>query len=510
MSDTSENNKRIAKNTILLYFRMLLLMFIGLYTSRVVLSALGFSDYGLYNVVGGIVAMLGFLNSSLSGSTQRFLNYEMGTGAGNLDNVFSNALLIHFFLAGFILILAFTVGLWFVYNKLNIPEGRETAVLWCYTLSVFTACIGVVKLPFMATILAHERMNVFAYVSIFEALINLGIAFLVKISPFDTLIYYSILLCIATHFTSFLYILYSRKSFSEVSFIPSLDKKIFRQIIGFSSWNIIGNVAATCNNYGLNILYNLFFGTIVNAARGVTYQVGGVIQQFSSNFQLAVKPQVIKYYAEGKIDEMYRLVFLTAKFSSFLLLVIIVPLFFELENVLQLWLGDYPIYTLLFLRIILLQMVFQAIIGPVLMVVHASGYLKEIAITAGLFNLSLLPINYVLFRLGLNPEVALIVNFIGTIVETLLEVLWMHHFIKFPLTQFYYKVYINVLLVTFFSFTTGYFVQSLNPFESGFFSIVSTTVFTFISTIFFILLIGLEKRERENVLSKIRSKIAFK
>ena len=441
----TENNKRLVRNTLLLYFRMLLILIVGLYTSRVVLATLGISDYGLYNVVGGIVSMFAFFNASLSSSTQRYLNYELGrNNSDKLKSVFSTSLLLHFFLVCIILFFAETIGLWFVLEKLNIPEGREVAAMWVYQLSIIAACVQLIQLPFMSVIIAHEQMDVYAYVSIFDVVMKLLIVFLLQVWNTDKLILYACLYLIIQLLSATIYNLYCQRKFDEARFRFSYDKLLFREMFGFSGWNVIGNVASVCNNYGLNIVFNLFFGTAVNAARGVSYQVNSLVQQFSSNFQIAVKPQVVKYYANEKMEEMNRLVYNSAKYSALLLLFVSIPIALEIEFILSIWLGVYPDYTPSFVRIILFHSIVSCMIGPVLMVIHATGYLKAVAITAGIFNLSLLPLNYTLMSFGCAPEVALCINVLGSIVETFIELLWMKHYINFPILEFYKKVYCTV------------------------------------------------------------------
>lgn len=467
MVDNTFNNKRIARNTIFLYARMFITLIVGLYTSRVVLATLGFSDYGLYNVVGGVVAMFGFLNTTLSSSTQRYLNFELGQGnTERLKDVFSTALVQHILLIGVIIFLAETVGLWFVLNKLNVPEGREQAAMWCYQSSIIAVCVQIIQLPFMSSIIAHEKMDVYAYVSIFDVVAKLLVVYLIQIASFDRLIFYAALLLLVQIIGALIYDIYGHRHYSEVRFNLKYDKSLFKEMLGFSGWNVIGCLASALNNYGLNILFNLFFGTIVNAARGISFQVNGVVTQFSNNFQIAVKPQVVKCYACNQLAEMKRLVFNSAKYSAILMLLVVIPISLEIQFLLGIWLGEFPYETIAFVRIILVHSVFTAMLGPVLMAVHASGYLKNIAITAGLFNLLLLPTNYILLKRGLPPEAALFINIIGTCIETFIELFWLNRYIKFPILEFYKEVYLKVFVFAILMVAVPLVIHLFVPFGS--------------------------------------------
>lgn len=421
---------------------MLLILFVGLYTSRVVLQTLGISDYGLYNVVGGVVAMFAFLNTTLTTSTQRFLNMELGAGnTEKLKKVFSTALLLHTLLVIIVFLLAETVGLWFVENKLNVNVGRDTAVFWVYQFSIIAICVQIFQLPFMSTIIAHERMNVYAYVSIYEAIMKLLIVYVIQVVHYDKLILYGALFLFVQISVALIYNIYCRIQFTEAKLRYQLDRSLFKEMLGFCGWNVIGCFASMCNGQGVNILFNLFFGSVVNAARGIAFQVNGIVNQFANNFQVAIKPQIVKYYANQQLDEMAHLVFNSAKYSALLLLFLSVPISVEIDYILQFWLGEYPLYAPAFIRIILFHSVVASMTNSVVMVVHASGRLKMVGITAGCVNLLLLPITYCLFKLGFSPEVALLVNVCGSFCETFIELYWMKRYINFPIMDFYRKVY---------------------------------------------------------------------
>ena len=502
--DTQQNNKRIAKNTIFLYFRMLLILFVGLYTSRVVLQTLGISDYGLYNVVGGVVAMFAFLNTTLTTSTQRFLNMELGIGnTERLKKVFSTALVLHTLLVVIVFLLAETIGLWFVENKLNIDTGRENAVFWVYQFSVIAICIQIFQLPFMSTIIAHEQMNIYAYVSIYEAVMKLLIVFAIQVIQYDKLILYGALFLFVQISVALVYNIYCRKKFVEAKLTYQFNHTLFKEMLGFCGWNVIGCFASMCNGQGVNVLFNLFFGSVVNAARGVAFQVNGIVNQFASNFQVAIRPQVVKYYANQQMDEMAHLVFNSAKYSALLLLFLSVPIFVEIDYILKFWLGEYPAYAPSFIRIILFHSIVASMTSSVVMVVHASGRLKMVGITAGGINLLLLPITYCLFKLGCSPGTALLVNVCGSFSETFVELCWMKHYIQFPIKDFYKKVYAIVFPLGILMLLIPLFLHTFVTFPSEFIRFTVVCIVSVITSMIILFHFGLDDNKKRIIESKV-------
>ena len=328
----NQNNKRIAKNSLLLYARMLLVMAVTLYTSRVVLRALGVEDYGIYNVVGGVVAMLGFLNGSLTAATSRFLTFELGKGDdGDLNRVFRCSVTVHYLLAVLILLFAETAGLWFVLEKLVIPAERLNAALWAYQCSVFTILVSIVSTPYNALIVAHERMEAFAYISVAEVLLKLGVAFAIIQPVGDKLIVYALLLAFAQFLVRLLYTVYCSRYFPGIRSRLLWDKEISSKIFSFAGWAMNGNLAVMGYTQGLNILLNLFFGPSVNAARGIAVQVQSAVSQFFNNFFIAVIPQIVKSYAQNDLESMHKLIIGSSKYAFFLALLLVVPLMVTTE-----------------------------------------------------------------------------------------------------------------------------------------------------------------------------------
>lgn len=400
------NNRRIAKNTLLLYVRMLFTMAISLYTSRVVLHVLGVTDYGVYNVVGGVITLLGFLTNSMSGASSRYITFSLGKGdMGEMRRTFGNILSIHFLLAGVVLLLGETIGLWFVLEKLRIPADRMDAALWVYHLSVLTAMLGVVSVPYNAAIIAHERMGAFAYIGIVDALLKLVIVYLLWVMPYDKLVIYALLLFGVQVFDRIVYGWYCVRHFEETRARFLFDKRLFREMFAYAAWTMNGNLAVVGYTQGINILLNLFYGPVVNAARGIATQVQTVAQSFCSNFQTALNPQLTKSYARGDLPRMHQLLTQSSKFSFFILWLIALPLMLEAPLVLRWWLGIVPEHTENFLRLILCASMLSTLSNPLLVSVHATGNLKRFQLIEGTMLLSIVPIAYLLLKLfGIRPE----------------------------------------------------------------------------------------------------------
>lgn len=388
------------------------MLLISLYTSRVVLSTLGIVDYGINNVVGGVITMLGFLTSSLGGASSRYITYNLGKGdMAALKKTFGNILSIHFILAAIVLVIGETVGLWFMSTQLQIPPERETAALWVYQFSIFSSVLAVISVPYNATIIAHEKMSAFAYISIADAILKLLIVYLIVIIPYDKLIIYAILYFCIQAFDRIVYGIYCSRHFEETHTRLRYDGNLFREIFAFAGWTMNGDLAVIGYTQGLNILLNIFFGPAVNAARGIAVQVQGVCQQFCSNFQMALNPQLTKSYAQGNLDYMHSLLVKSSKFSFYILFFIVLPLVFKTEFVLKLWLGIVPEHTATFLRLILIVGLLYTLSNPIIVSVHATGKLKKFQLIEGTMLLTIVPIAYILLKFfGIRPEYVFVVH----------------------------------------------------------------------------------------------------
>lgn len=340
------DGKRIAKNTLMLYLRMFLVMGISLYTSRIVLEQLGIVDYGIYNVVGGVVAMFGFINASMAASTQRYLTFDLGRkDLEHLNITFNTSLHIHVIIALVVVSIGEIGGVWFMYNKMQIPPDRMTAAFWVFQFSLASMIVTFINVPYNALIIAYEKMSAFAYISILEVVMKLGIAFLLMASPIDRLIYFAILNFVSSIIVRIIYTIYCSRNFAAVKLRRLFNKSLFKEMSGFAGWSLFGQLAAIGFTQGLNVLLNMFFGPAVNAARGVAVQVQGAVSQFSMNFQTAINPQITKSYAQQDFGNMHMLVCRSSKFTYFLLFALTLPILLETPYILNLWLKEVPDYT---------------------------------------------------------------------------------------------------------------------------------------------------------------------
>lgn len=402
--DAQSSNKTIAKNTIFLYIRMLVIMVVTLYTSRVILQALGIDDYGLYQTVGGVVGFLAFISNALAGATSRFITFALGKGnVEELKNTFATTLTSHLIIGLFIVLIAETIGLWYVYNKMVIPEERFAAAIIVYQISILTAFITIVQVPYYAEVIAHEKMSVFAYVGIVEAVGKLGIVYLLSIGSIDKLVLYAILLFIVQFGIFGFYVLYSRRNFEESEFKLTFDKTLFGQIFSFSGWSLFANGAIALSNQGILLLLNLFFAPAVVTARSISLQVNNVANQFVTNFRTAANPQIVKKYAAGDTEGSKELLLESTRFSYYLMLLIAVPLIFLSDPLLSIWLVEVPQYTVVFLQIVIIQSLFQVFDTSFYTALYAKGRIRENALISPLVVFVCFPMIYLLFKSGASP-----------------------------------------------------------------------------------------------------------
>lgn len=398
------NNKTIAKNTIMLYTRMLLTMSIGLFTSRAILQILGVTDYGIYQAVGGVVGFMSFINGALATGTSRFLTFELGKGNNTrLKNTFSTTLTIHIALAVLIVIVAETVGLWFVNNKLVIPEDRFDAAVICFHLSILSSVMYVTQAPYSAAIMAHEKMGLYAYVSIADVVLRLAIVYMLCIGNFDKLVLYAVLSLAVSIGMQLFYRIYCVKYFPETKYNFVYDKTILKEIGKFSGWSLLGNLSIALSNQGILLLLNMFFAPTVVAARAISLQVNGYINTFVNNFRTAVNPQIVKRYAAGDFIGHKSLLIQSTKYSFFLLYMISLPVLFTTESLLHLWLGVVPNYTVVFTQLIIVQSLFSVIDSSLYMALNAKGNLKLNALISPAIGFIAFPVIYVLFKCGDSP-----------------------------------------------------------------------------------------------------------
>lgn len=449
----SVNKAIIAKNTVMLYIRMIFVMGASLFTTRVVLQNLGVEDYGIFNVVAGVVTMFAFLNSSMASASQRFISFELGINdEKRINTVYCQSVIIHWVIGLLIILLAETIGLWFVYNKLTIPEDRFTSAIWVYQLSILSFLFQVINVPDQASIIAHEKMSIYAWVSIFDVSLKLCIAYLISISPFDKLTYYAFLILVNSVLMFFFYRIYTKRHFKECHFHFVLDREKFKEMFSFAGWNIIGDMAFTLRTQGSNILLNMFFGPVVNAARGVAHQVDGAVDQFVTNFQTASNPQIIKSYAQEEYDDTMKLVCQCSKFSFYLIIIITFPIIYQIDFILSLWLTNVPSYTAIFIQLILINGIIDSLSKALKTYIKATGRVKWYMIIQGGFYLLALPFIYLFLKFSYPPESSIIVLIVFTFLGTFLRIAFINYTAKGFSIKYYLKtVFIPALLVAFFA-----------------------------------------------------------
>lgn len=447
MSSNTTNNKRIAKNTLLLYARMLLTMSVSLYTSRVILQVLGVEDFGVYNVVGGIVSMFAFINGGMISATQRYITYEIGTGdIDKLKRVFTTSLQIHAIISLLIIILGETVGLWFLLEKMVIPEGRMTAAMWVYQCSIITSVISIMSVPYNADIVAHEKMSAFAYISIIDVILKLLIVYVLMLSSYDKLIVYAVLILIVQLAIISVYRRYCKGHFEESSYTGILDKSLMKEMASFAGWSFWGNLASVLYTQGLNMMLNIFFGPIVNAARGIAVQVQSAVQQFVGNFQMALNPQITKNYASGNFDQMHSLMFRSARFSFLLLFFLTLPVLLETNFLLTLWLKTVPKNTAIFTQVMVCISLIYTTANPCVIANQATGNVKVYQMVVGGVLLTILPISYFVLKLGAPAYSVFIVHFCVESIAQFFRMLMLRNLIRLQLWQYMKNIYIPIVV----------------------------------------------------------------
>lgn len=496
MSNSVQNNKRIAKNTLFLYIRMLFSMGVSLFTSRVILQTLGVENYGIYSVVGGIITMFAFINGGMVSATQRFLTFEIGKGnTVQLNKVFSTALQIHTLIAFTVVLFGETVGVWFLYKELVIPAERMTAAFWVYQCSIIACVVNIMSIPYNATIIAHEKMSAFAYISIFEVILKLLIVYMLYITPWDKLISYAVLILIVQLTIRSIYARYCNKHFAETHYHHKIDKPLFKEMIGFAGWSFWGNLSTVLYTQGLNMLLNIFFGPIVNAARGIAIQVQGAIQQFVNNFQMALNPQITKNYATGQLTQMHNLMFRSARFSFFLLYILTLPILLETDCILTLWLKTVPDNAAVFTRWIIGVSLIYTIANPCIVANQASGKVKVYQAVVGGILLTILPISYVVLKLGAPAYSVFIVHFCIESIAQLARMYMLRKLIHLPIRAYMRNIYLPVIVVATVSCIPPVITQMYCSGGLAGLIIVATT--SIISVSLTIAFLGLTKEERQ-------------
>ena len=500
MANNSVNNKRIAKNTLMLYGRTLFSMLISLITSRVTLEALGVNNYGINSAVAGVIAMFSVVSGSLSGSISRFITFELGRkDFDKLRRIFSTSINIQLVIGVFILLLGETLGVWFLNTQMNIPDGRMVAANWVLQCAMISFFIGLTQTPYTACIIGHEKMSVFAWFSIVESIFRLGIVYLLFISPYDKLITLSVLgLCVSICMR-FAQRIYCSRTFSECSYSFIIDKGLLREMTGFAGWTFLTNTTWIFSNQGINLLINIFFGVAFNAARGLAVSIEGMMVKFCNDFTTALKPQITKSYAAGEIDDMNRLICRGARFSYYLLFIMSLPLMFEAHAVIYLWLGQVPDYTVMFFRLTVIFALIQHIGHTGYTGAMATGKIKWYTIIMSSVGCLVFPFTWIAYELGAPVESAYHILIIIYALLNIIRLYIMRHLWEFPISMFFTKVIQPVVKVTVLSLILPAILYLhldhgiLKTFIVMFSSVLSSTLVTFI--------FGLSVSERTMILT---------
>jgi len=504
---TQSGNKTIAKNTVFLYVRMLFVMLVTLYTSRVILQVLGIDDYGLYQTVGGVVGFLSFISNALATATSRFITFVLGRGGEkDLTNTFSTTLTTHILIGLGVALLAETMGLWYVYNKMVIPEERFDVALVVFHFSIITAFISIIQIPFNAQVIAHEKMSVFAYIGIYEAVSKLGIVYLISIGNWDKLIVYALLLFLVSLSMFIFYVLYCKNYFLETSFRLGIDKKLFKEIFCFSGWSLFANGAIALSNQGILLLLNLFFAPAVVTARSISLQVSNVAGQFVQNFRTAANPQIVKRFAAGDLQGSKNLLLDSTKYSYYLMLIIALPLFLLSEPLLNLWLVEVPEYTVVFLQIVVVQSLFQVFDSSFYTALYAKGRIRENALLSPTIIFICFPIVYLLFRFGASPVAlswAYLISYalLGMIIKPILinkiaDYNWHEIYSVYKVCLFVSLTALPVPLYLYYSF-------GVNTFGGG----MMVLVVSLLSVVVSVWMLGLSKDMRQRLLTAVKTRI---
>lgn len=495
-------NKRIAANTALLYVRMLITMVISLYTSRVVLYVLGTDDFGVYNVVGGVVVLFSFFTNALTSSTQRFLNFSMGTdNESGISNVFNTAILTHLSVSVLVLFLAETLGLWFVNTQLNIPLERRVSVKWVYQMSVLTTLLSIIVIPYRASIIATERMSIFACISVLEAFLKLGTALVIDKFSYDSLILYSFFLFGVSFIVFAVYIIVCRRKLKFTKICLVYDGKQYKEMMSFSGWYLLGGMAQTGASQGTNILINMFYGVTVNAAVGIANQVKNAVFGFVSNFQTAFNPQIVKLYALGEKEQLLSLIYRSSKISYYMLFVISLPIILFCKEILSIWLVSVPDYAVDFTILVVVTSVIDALSAPLWTAIGATGNVKKYQILVSLIIFLDIPMIYVAFRVGLHPVSAFVINLVINFGAYLYRLLYVKKYINYQLSEYCRKVILPCVIVSLMSFPIPCLLRAYST------SIVSAIMLIFCSiciTFAFIILFGFDKCEKQFLITSVK------
>lgn len=505
MPDNTTANKRLAKNSVVLSIRMVIVLFITFYTTRVILATLGVGDYGVYNVVCGFVSMFSFLNTSMSNGIQRFFNYELGkNGANGANRVYNTALIIQGVLAFIILFIVEGIGVWYLHNKMVIPDNRMFAAEWIFQFSIVSFLFVIMQSPYTAAVMAHERLDFYAYVSIFDIVLSLLIVLLLPHIPCDSLLLYGFLYLSVKAINFFIYFFYCRRNFEEIKLNNVFSKSLFKEMLVFSGWNVFGTFSSVAREHGVSLIMNLFFGPVVNAARGVATQINGGLQSFVHNITTPVRPQVVQSYAQGNLGRTMKLTYSISKLSCYFLTILALPICLEIDFVLKVWLGNnIPDHASTF-AIIVIACSYQGNLNAAISgVVHATGHMSKYQIYCSIVKLISVPVAYLLLRLGMNPEAALLTVFAFDILGHMTALLILRTLLEFSIVHYVKKVILPILSVLIISLFVAIGVHKM--INNDIIRLILVTIASTISVCVSFYYLGLDDSERGLVFQLVKS-----
>ena len=495
-ADSLHKGKRIAMNTMLLYVRMFVLMLVGLYTSRVVLNALGETDYGIYNVVGGVVAMFTMISGALNSAVSRFITFELGKGdPTRLNKVYSTSVNIQLFLALIVVVIAEPVGLWFIENKMTIDPSRIQAATWVLHFSLLAFVVNLMSIPQMASITAHEKMSAYAYIGMMDGLLRLGVAFMIVRSPIDRLVFYAMLMTAVVLVVRITYGIYCRIHFPECRYRFIFDGPLVKEMFSFAGWNFVGVTSGVLRDHGGNILVNLFSGPVVNAARGVAVQLNGAVQSFVTNFMTAVNPQITKSYAAGDTQYVFSLIRKSSRMSFYLLSLMAIPIIFNTDFLLGIWLKEVPEHTSLFVQLFLLFAMSEALSNPLITAMLATGRIRNYQLVVGGIQLLNIPLSYIFLKMGAKPEITVVVALMLSQVCLFARLIMFSKASGFPVPEFVRDVYVNALKVGITASAVPLVLMFVLP--QGFWWSVLNLAASLLSAAVIVLFVGCSKADRQ-------------
>lgn len=505
MSDSSENNKRVAKNTLFLYLRMIIVMGITFYTTRALLTVLGVEDYGVYNVVCGFVSMFSFLNTSMTNGIQRFYTFEIGNnGENEISKIFSHAVVIQIVMALVVLFVVETFGLWYLYNKMVIPDGRFSASMWIFQFAMIQLFLVMVTVPFSAAVMAYEKMDFYALVSIIDAILKLVIVLMLPYAPFDTLVYYGALMTLLSVLNYVLNWGYSKRRFKNISFNTQWDKNLFVSMLSFSGWNIFGTVSHMMQGQGVNLILNAFWGTIVNTANGVATQINSAVNSLTVGFVTAVRPQMIKSYASGNMEYLKKMYYSVSKLTFFLVMILAVPLIGEVDVILDVWLGSgkYPEMTTLFCQLTMFMTLCNSYATPTSIIIHATGKMKKFQIVVSTVTLMIIPIAYIAAKMGCEAHLIIFLSAMVTIVAQIARLIIIKEQVGFPIVDYGKKVFLPTWSVLIVSMIIAFGLQIITP--QHFICTVVRMGICIILSVLCIYIWGIDNSEKQLVMSFVK------